>query len=84
MHLTEDSTQSTPVMFEAGASSRGVRFAARHVEEIFDAVPSKRVLARQVAALRETLGASGWDVSTVSILNQRVVIILETDTDAKK
>lgn len=84
MHLSEPSTQRTPFIFQAGASPRGVRFAARHAEAVFVAAPSKRVLAKQVAALREAMGAAGRDATNVPILNQQLVIVGETDAEAKK
>ena len=34
-HLSEPSPQRTPVLYQAGASSRGQRFAAAHAECVF-------------------------------------------------
>ncbi|MGL3805627.1 LLM class flavin-dependent oxidoreductase [Paeniglutamicibacter sp. R2-26] len=82
-HLAEPSAQRTPYIFQAGASPRGLKFAARHAESVFVAAPSKRVLAKQVRALREAVGAAGRDGSAVSILNQQLVIVGETDAQAK-
>lgn len=83
MHLSEPSKQRSPFIFQAGASPRGVQFAARHAEAVFVAAPSKRVLAKQVAALRNALAASGRDASRVPILYQQLVIVGETDAEAK-
>lgn len=83
MHLSEPSAQRTPYIFQAGASPRGLKFAARHAESVFVAAPSKRVLGKQVRALREAVSASGRDASKVSVLNQQLVIVGETDAQAR-
>lgn len=49
IHLCEPSPQRTPVLYQAGASSRGKRFAAEHAECVFVAAPSKTVLKQAVA-----------------------------------
>jgi alkanesulfonate monooxygenase SsuD/methylene tetrahydromethanopterin reductase-like flavin-dependent oxidoreductase (luciferase family) len=41
IHLSEPSPQRTPVVFQAGASPRGVRFAAENAEAIFIGGPTK-------------------------------------------
>jgi dimethyl-sulfide monooxygenase len=46
-HLCEPSPQRTPVIFQAGASGRGRRFAARHAEGMF-------ILTTSIAQARET------------------------------
>ena len=44
VHLSEPSPQRTPVLYQAGASTRGRRFAGEHAECVFIATPSKAVL----------------------------------------
>jgi FMN-dependent oxidoreductase (nitrilotriacetate monooxygenase family) len=83
-HLSEPSPQRTPVIYQAGASRRGVRFAARHAEGVFVAAPSKVVLAKQVAGLREALGLAGREADAVTILNQQTVVVGETDREAQR
>ena len=39
-HMCEPSVQRTPVLFQAGQSGRGVKFAARHAEGIFGIWPT--------------------------------------------
>lgn len=84
MHLSEPSPQRTPVIYQAGASPRGIRFAAKHAEGVFVAAPSKVVLAKQVAAMREAIAATGRNADAVSILNQQTVIVAETDAEAQR
>lgn len=83
IHLSEPSPQRTPVIYQAGASPRGRRFAARHAESIFTAAPSQAVLAGHVDGLREALAAAGRDPRSVSILNQQTVVVAETDAEAE-
>jgi FMN-dependent oxidoreductase (nitrilotriacetate monooxygenase family) len=84
IHLSEPSPQRTPVIYQAGASSRGVRFAARHAEGVFVAAPSKVVLAKQVAGLHEAVALAGRDPGLVTILNQQTVVVGETDREAQR
>lgn len=46
IHLCEPSPQRTPVLYQAGASSRGKQFAAEQAECVFVAAPSKVLLKR--------------------------------------
>lgn len=46
IHLSEPSPQRTPVLYQAGASSRGKQFAAEHAECVFVASPSKTLLKK--------------------------------------
>ena len=46
IHLCEPSPQRTPVLYQAGASSRGKQFAAGHAECVFVAAPSKVLLKK--------------------------------------
>ena len=84
IHLSEPSPQRTPVIYQAGASKRGVQFAAKHAEGVFVAAPSKVVLARQVAGMRAALTESGRDPLDVTILNQQTVVVAETDAEAQR
>ncbi|WP_348790055.1 LLM class flavin-dependent oxidoreductase [Leifsonia sp. NPDC080035] len=84
IHLSEPSPQRTPFLFQAGASPRGVAFAAAHAENVFVAAPSKRVLAGQVAGLREAVAAAGRDAGRVAVINQQTVIVAETDAEAQR
>src|SRR5690625_7295895 len=38
VHLVDPSPQRTPVLFQAGASSRGRDFAAKHAEAVFTTI----------------------------------------------
>ncbi|WP_032399946.1 LLM class flavin-dependent oxidoreductase [Rhodococcoides fascians] len=47
IHLVEPSPQRAPVIFQAGASTRGVRFAAQNAEVIFVGAPTEDTLSRR-------------------------------------
>ncbi|NEM91972.1 LLM class flavin-dependent oxidoreductase [Galbitalea soli] len=84
IHLSEPSPQRTPVIYQAGASARGVRFAAAHGEGVFVAAQTKAALARQVRGLREALAAAGRPTDSAKVLNQQTVIVAETDAEAHR
>jgi FMN-dependent oxidoreductase (nitrilotriacetate monooxygenase family) len=83
VHLCEPSPQRTPVLYQAGASSRGQRFAGVNAECVFVASPSKAVLKKTVAAIRASVSAAGRDPRSVLIFNLQTVIVDETDVKAK-
>lgn len=57
MHLCEPSPQRTPVLYQAGASERGRRFAALHAECVFVNGSKPEIVAALVADLRARAGA---------------------------
>ena len=63
--------------------ARGRRFAGEHAECVFIATPSKAVLKKSVAAIRESVAAAGRDPRSVLIFNLQTVIVDETDAKAK-
>lgn len=81
-HLSEPSPQRSPVIYQAGASSRGRAFAAANAECVFVAAPSKAVLRKQVAELRAAVAAAGRAPEDVQILEQLTVIVAPTDQQA--
>jgi len=83
VHLCEPSPQRTPVLYQAGASTRGRRFAGEHAECTFVATPSKAVLKQAVTGIRDSVAASGRHPRSVLIFNLQTVIVDENDTKAK-
>ncbi|MGI5221025.1 LLM class flavin-dependent oxidoreductase [Nocardia sp. CA-290969] len=84
VHLSEPSPQRTPVIYQAGASPRGVRFAAENAEAIFVAAPSKRVLAQTVANIRDALAAAGRDRYAARIYALATIVTDATDEAARR
>ncbi|WP_063010952.1 LLM class flavin-dependent oxidoreductase [Nocardia nova] len=81
IHLSEPSPQRTPVIYQAGASPRGVAFAA---EAIFVAAPSKRVLAQTVTRIRDALEAAGRDRCAARVYALATIITDATDEAAQR
>ena len=83
VHLCEPSLQRTPVLYQAGASTKGRTFAAAHAECVFIAAPTKRVLAPRVADLRRGVREQGRAPSDVLVFTLMTVIIGRTDAEAQ-
>lgn len=84
IHLSEPSPQRTPTIYQAGASPRGVRFAAENAEAIFIAGPSKRILAQTVSRIRDALEAAGRDRHSARIYALATIITDATDEAAAR
>ncbi|SPA55825.1 LLM class flavin-dependent oxidoreductase [Cupriavidus taiwanensis] len=82
-HLSEPSPQRTPVLFQAGSSGRGQRFAARHAECVFISPPSKEAARKTVAALREQLVAAGRRPDDVKVFMGAAVVTGRTEAEAR-
>ncbi len=83
IHLCEPSPQRTPVLYQAGASTRGRAFAARHAECVFINGPSPQVVAPQVADIRRRAAASGRDPAEILIFTLATVITGRSEAEAR-
>ncbi|TFV96849.1 LLM class flavin-dependent oxidoreductase [Orlajensenia leifsoniae] len=77
IHISEPSPQRSPVIYQAGASPRGIGFAAANAEAIFVAAPTKEVLKSTVERIRDALEAAGRDRYSA-----RIYTLLTIITDA--
>jgi hypothetical protein len=82
VHLSEPSPQRSPVIYQAGASSRGRRFAGRHAEAIFTSGPTIDVIAPLVAGIREELEAAGRERDDARVYTMATVVVDETSRGA--
>jgi FMN-dependent oxidoreductase (nitrilotriacetate monooxygenase family) len=82
-HLCEPSPQRTPVLYQAGASDRGRKFAAETAECVFVAAPTKAILKKYVADIRTRAAAKGRNPRKILIYNLLTVIVAESDTAAR-
>jgi FMN-dependent oxidoreductase (nitrilotriacetate monooxygenase family) len=78
IHLCEPSPQRTPVLYQAGASSRGRAFAGRHAECVFINGTGKANVASLVADLRARAGAR-----PIKAFVGATVIVGRTDKEAQ-
>ena len=83
LHLSEPSSQRTPVLYQAGTSPAGRAFAARHAECVFMSGPSKKVIAPRVAAIGELATAAGRDPKGILMFALMTVIVAPTDAEAQ-
>ncbi|PJJ71825.1 FMN-dependent oxidoreductase (nitrilotriacetate monooxygenase family) [Diaminobutyricimonas aerilata] len=83
IHISEPSPQRTPVLYQAGASPRGIAFAAANAEAIFVAAHSKDVLKKTVSRIRDALEAAGRDRYAARIYTLLTIITDETSEKAQ-
>jgi FMN-dependent oxidoreductase (nitrilotriacetate monooxygenase family) len=83
IHLAEPSPQRTPVIYQAGASKRGIDFAAENAEAIFVAASTKEGLKATVGKLRDALEAAGRDRYSARIYTLLTIITDETTEKAQ-
>ena len=81
-HLAEPSPQRTPVLFQAGSSGRGQRFAARHAECVFISPPNREVGRETVRTLRAQLVEAGRRPDDVKVFVGAAVVTGRTEAEA--
>ncbi|WP_301194567.1 LLM class flavin-dependent oxidoreductase [uncultured Helicobacter sp.] len=80
IHVCEPSIQRTPVLFQAGNSPRGIRFAAENAEAIFISPISKEYTKTAVKQIRNELIKAGRDPHRAKIY---VLATIITDENQK-
>jgi FMN-dependent oxidoreductase (nitrilotriacetate monooxygenase family) len=83
VHLCEPSPQRTPVLYQAGSSSKGTAFAARHAECVFVGGNSRTQMAADVAKLRALAVEAGRSPSDLLVFALATVITAATDEEAQ-
>ncbi|HEN9576155.1 LLM class flavin-dependent oxidoreductase [Acinetobacter baumannii] len=83
IHICEPSPQRTPVLYQAGASSRGQKFASQNAECVFIAAPSKIATKKVVQSIRQKLAQEGRDPYSVKIYALLSIVTDETDAKAQ-
>lgn len=83
IHICEPSPQRTPVLYQAGASSRGQKFASQNAECVFIAAPSKIATKKVVQGIRQKLTQEGRDPYSVKIYALLSIVTDETDAKAQ-
>jgi FMN-dependent oxidoreductase (nitrilotriacetate monooxygenase family) len=83
MHLSEPSPQRTPVLYQAGASARGLEFAGRHAECVFISAPTQSVLKRAVDGIRGAVMQQGRRADDVLIYAQALIVTAPTSAEAQ-
>jgi FMN-dependent oxidoreductase (nitrilotriacetate monooxygenase family) len=83
-HLSEPSAQRTPVLYQAGTSGRGRRFAGRHAECVFISPPDRAVARTAVRALREDAVAAGRRADDIKVFAGMTIVVAETAKAARE
>ncbi|MGQ1178829.1 LLM class flavin-dependent oxidoreductase [Acinetobacter baumannii] len=83
IHICEPSPQRTPVLYQAGASSRGQKFASQNAECLFIAAPSKIATKKVVQGIRQKLVQEGREPYSVKIYALLSIVTDETDAKAQ-
>jgi FMN-dependent oxidoreductase (nitrilotriacetate monooxygenase family) len=84
IHLAEPSPQRTPVLYQAGSSTRGREFAATHAECIFVFGADKRITREIVADIRGRAAANGRDPRDILIFYNRAAVVGRTRREAEE
>ncbi|MRW90629.1 NtaA/DmoA family FMN-dependent monooxygenase [Duganella sp. FT80W] len=82
-HLCEPSPQRTPLLYQAGTSPRGVKFAAQHAECTFVSGPSIKVVKKYADTLRAAVREAGRDGDDLKIYAQALIITAPTEVEAR-
>lgn len=82
IHLCEPSPQRTPVLYQAGGSPTGRKFAAKHAECTFVSGPAKSPIASYVKELRKLAEDEGRDPQSVKIFALMTPIVGRTEEEA--
>ena len=83
IHVGEPSPQRSPVIYQAGASPRGLAFATGNAEAIFVAAPTKAILKKVVRTIREGLVANGRDPYSAKVYTLLTIVTDETEAKAQ-
>ncbi len=83
IHMSEPSPQRTPFLYQAGASSAGRAFAARHAESVFVSGMSKPHVRGIVADIRRQAAAAGRNPRDIVMLLGASVIVAPTEAEAR-
>ena len=78
------SPQRTPVLYQAGASHRGLAFATQHAEGIFIGGDRPEKIKQQVDKIRALAVSQGRDTNSVKIFVGITVVTAETDALAQE
>src|SRR5690606_16658204 len=83
IHLAEPSPQRTPVIWQAGTSSKGRAFAARNAESVFTVAPTAEILRGYVDDIRRIAAEAGRDPRSVKVCTEITVVTAATDEEAR-
>ncbi len=83
MHLSEPSPQRTPVLYQAGSSARGSRFAATHAECVFLNGQSQAGVKSLVDGIRQQTLDAGRTPQDIKVFLGATLVTGRTDQEAR-
>jgi FMN-dependent oxidoreductase (nitrilotriacetate monooxygenase family) len=83
MHLSEPSPQRTPVLYQAGSSARGSRFAASHAECVFLNGQSQAGVKSIVDGIRQQTLDAGRTPQDIKVFLGATIVTGRTDQEAR-
>lgn len=84
VHLCEPSPQRTPLLFQAGASPRGIAFGAQHAECVFCVTPRPEGAGQYMRDMRAALQAQGRNPEDVLGFAYLKIITGGTEAEAQR
>lgn len=84
IHLAEPSPQRTPVIWQAGTSTKGRAFAARNAESVFTVAPTPEILRGYVDDIRRVASEAGRDPRSVKVCTEVCIVTAATDAEAQE
>ncbi|MFK8401110.1 LLM class flavin-dependent oxidoreductase [Pseudomonas sp. BGr12] len=82
-HLSQPSPQRTPLLFQAGASNRGLAFAARHAECVFVSAQTREATRVLVDRIRQAAVEAGRRADDIKVFMGINVIVAPTEAEAR-
>ncbi|KAI9801776.1 MAG: hypothetical protein M1825_003148 [Sarcosagium campestre] len=83
-HICQPSPQRTPVILQAGTSSAGKNFAAKHAEAIFVAGHSPSVVAKNTKEIRALAKGFGRNPQNIKFLAMICPVLGRTEEEARQ
>lgn len=84
-HICQPSPQRTPLLLQAGTSSKGKEFAAQHAEAIFVSAHAPVACAKSIAEVRQLArDKHGRDPKNIKVLALVTPVLGETQEEARK
>ncbi|KAJ5574078.1 uncharacterized protein N7459_008505 [Penicillium hispanicum] len=81
-HLCEPSPQRTPFLLQAGTSTAGKAFAAKHAEAVFLHAQKPELVRPSVDSIRQQAADLGRNPQDIKVVAGALVIVAETDEQA--
>lgn len=81
-HLVEPSPQRTPVLFQAGASEKGIEFASKHAEAVFTKHTNLEALKKYVSDIQQRAVRHGRNKEDILVFPMVLPIVGKTEEEA--